>query len=42
MATVLQPGKAASQEAGEKARLALIVLGMVVPVIISAVVGHEH
>ncbi|GJE88525.1 zinc/iron permease [Phanerochaete sordida] len=42
VATVLQPGKAASEELDEKIRTAFVICGMFVPVLIGAVVGHDH
>ncbi|KAI0795270.1 Zinc/iron permease [Irpex lacteus] len=41
VATVLQPGKAASEGVDEKLRLGLVMTGMVIPVLIGMVVGHE-
>lgn len=42
VATVLQPGKAASEELGEKVRMVLVVCGIFIPVLIGVFVGHEH
>ncbi|KAI0087058.1 Zinc/iron permease [Irpex rosettiformis] len=41
VATVLQPGKAASEEVNEKLRLGLVVTGIILPLLIGVVVGHE-
>ncbi|KIP09702.1 hypothetical protein PHLGIDRAFT_18557, partial [Phlebiopsis gigantea 11061_1 CR5-6] len=42
VATVLQPGKSASEELDEKTRMAFVVCGIFTPVIIGALVGHDH
>ena len=42
VAAVLQPGKSASEELDEKARLALTVTGILIPVLVGAFVGHDH
>ena len=42
VATVLQPGKGASEELGEKTRMAFVVCGIFIPVLIGALVDHDH
>ncbi|KAH8082019.1 Zinc/iron permease [Cristinia sonorae] len=42
VATVLQPGKSASDELGNRLRFVLIILGMLVPVTLSSLVGDVH
>ncbi|KAI0693229.1 Zinc/iron permease [Cytidiella melzeri] len=41
VATVLQPGKATSNDVNEHLRLMLVMSGMVIPVLIGVVVGHK-
>ncbi|TCD61216.1 hypothetical protein EIP91_008785 [Steccherinum ochraceum] len=42
VATVLQPGKAATDELPSRMRFLLIILGMVVPTLLSSLVGDVH
>jgi len=42
VATVLQPGKAASDDLNQRMRFLLIVLGMLVPMMLSSLVGDVH
>ncbi|EKM51623.1 uncharacterized protein PHACADRAFT_127348 [Phanerochaete carnosa HHB-10118-sp] len=42
VATVLQPGKAASEELDEKVRTTLVICGVCIPVLIGVVVDHDH
>lgn len=42
VATVLQPGKHAAEELDEKTRMAITIGGIAIPVLIAALVGHEH
>ena len=42
VAAVLQPGKAASEELDEKVRMVLTIAGIAIPVLISALIGHDH
>ena len=41
VAAVLQPGKAASEELDEKMRMVLVIIGIAIPVLIAALIGHE-
>jgi len=41
VATVLQPGKASSEALNERLRLSLTIIGILIPVMIGAVLGHD-